>query len=105
MYYGPEFTGQALDEWAYRRGVQLQFIRPDKPVENAFIKSLNGRFRDECLNKHWFLSLSDAHRTIERWRKSYNDARPHSGLGGLTPAEFVRSPSPVEEPDQTRLSA
>jgi putative transposase len=74
-------------------------------VENAFIESFNGRFRDECLNQHWFLSLSDARRTIERWRQSYNEARPHSGLGGLTPAEFVRSLSQAEEPNQPRLSA
>jgi putative transposase len=102
---GPEFTGQALDAWAHRRGIQLQFIRPGKPVENAFVESFNGRVRDECLDQHWFLSLSDARRTIERWRQSYNEARPHSGLGGLTPAEFVRSPSQAEEPDQPRLSA
>lgn len=86
--HGLEFTGQALDAWAHRRGVQSQFIRPGKPVKNAFIESFNGRFRDECLNQHWFLGLADACRTIERWRQSDNEARPHSGLGGLTPAEF-----------------
>jgi putative transposase len=102
---GPEFTGRALDAWAHRREVRLQFIRPGKPVENAFIESFNGRFRDECLNQHWFLSLSDARRTIERWRQSYNEARPHSSLGGLTPAEFVHSLSQKEGPDQTRMSA
>ena len=102
---GPEFTGKALDAWAHRRGVQLQFIRPGRPVENTFIESFNGRFRDEGLNQHWFLSLPDARRAIERWRQSYNEAQPHSGLGGLTPAEFVRSLSQAEEPDQPRLSA
>jgi putative transposase len=102
---GPEFTGQALDAWAHRRGVQLQFIRPGKPVENAFIESFNERFRDECLNQHWFLSLADARRTIKRWRQSYNEARPHSGLGGLTSAEFVRSLPREVEQDQPRLSA
>jgi putative transposase len=87
---GPEFTSQGLDTWAHRRGVRLQFIRPGKPVENAFVESFNGRFRDECLNQHWFLSLNDARRTIETWRRSYNEARPHSGLGGCTPLEFVQ---------------
>jgi putative transposase len=100
---GPEFTGQALDAWARRRGVQLQFIRPGKPVEDAFIESFNGRFRDECLTQHWFLGLADARRTIERWRQSYSGSRPHRVLGGLTPAEFVRSRCQVEESDQPRL--
>ena len=87
---GPEFTGKALDAWAYRRGVQLQFIRPGKPVENAFIESFNGKFRDECLNEHWFTGLSDARFTIEAWRRDYNLVRPHSSLGGMTPADFAR---------------
>lgn len=86
---GPEFAGRALDEWAHRRGVALQFIRPGKPVENAYIESFNGRLRDECLNAHWFLSLADARRQIEAWRVTYNGARPHSGLAGRTPAEFA----------------
>ena len=98
---GPEFTGRALDEWAHRRGVKLQFIRPGKPVENAFIESFNGRLRQECLEQHWFLDLADAIRTIEAWRISYNTNRPHSGLGGRTPAEFARMKREV----QTRLSA
>lgn len=102
---GPEFTGQALDAWAHRRGVRLQFIRPGRPVENAFVESFNGRLRDECLNQHWFLSLSDARRTIERWRQGYNEARPHSGLGGLTPAEFIRVFKQQNDVDQPRLSA
>ena len=87
---GPEFTGKVLDAWAYRRGVQLSFIRPGKPVENAFIESFNGRFRDECLNEHWFTGLNDARFTIEAWRRDYNHIRPHSSLGGLTPVEFAR---------------
>jgi len=98
---GPEFTGRALDEWAHRRGVKLEFIRPGKPVENAFIESFNGRLRQECLEQHWFLDLADARRTIEAWRISYNTNRPHSGLGGQTPAEFAR----MKSEDQTRLSA
>ena len=98
---GPEFTGRALDEWAHLRGVKLEFIRPGKPVENAFIESFNGRLRQECLEQHWFLDLADARRTIEAWRISYNTNRPHSGLGGQTPAEFART----QREDQTRLSA
>lgn len=86
---GSEFTSHALDAWAYARGVQIDFIQPGKPVQNCFIESFNGTFRDDCLNQHWFLSLTDAQRTIETWRKDYNEERPHSSLGGLTPAEFA----------------
>ena len=86
---GPEFHSKALDAWAHAHGVHLEFIRPGKPVENAFIESFNGRLRDECLNQRWFLSLSDARHVIERWRVSYNTARPHRGLASLTPAEFA----------------
>jgi putative transposase len=87
---GPEFTSRALDAWAYRRGVQLQFIRPGKPVENAYIESFNGRLRDECLAVTWFLDLADARAEIEAWRRDYNTARPHSGLAGRTPSGFAR---------------
>lgn len=87
---GPEFAGKALDAWAYQLDVQLQFIRPGKPVENAFIESFNGKFRDECLNEHWFTGLNDARFTIEGWRQDYNHVRPHSSLGDLTPAAFAR---------------
>lgn len=87
---GPEFAGKALDEWAYRNGIKLQFIRPGKPVENAYIESFNGRLRDECLNEHWFMNLGHARRVIEEWRMDYNEIRPHSSLGYLTPEEFAR---------------
>jgi len=87
---GPEFQGQALDFWAHRHGVAISFIQPGKPVQNAFIESFNGRLRDECLNESYFTSLSDAHLTIEAWRKDYNETRPHSSLGDLTPAEFAK---------------
>ena len=86
---GPEFAGRALDLWAHQHGVLLQFIRPGKPVENAFIESFNGRFREECLSTEWFTSLTDAQRAIETWRQDYNYVRPHSSLGGRTPAEFA----------------
>jgi putative transposase len=86
---GPEFAGKAMDEWAYRRGVKLNFIRPGKPVENAYIESFNGKLRDECLNENWFITLKDARETIEAWRIDYNEFRPHSSLGDLSPAEYV----------------
>lgn len=91
MDNGPEFTSKALDAWSYRSGVKLHFIRPGKPVENAYIESFNGRFRDECLNMHLFLDLADARATTSAWRQDYNDVRPHSSLGGLAPAEFART--------------
>lgn len=85
---GSEFISLALDRWAYENGVTLDFSRPGKPTDNAFIESFNGSLRDECLNVHWFLSLSDAREKIERWRLDYNEFRPHSSLGNLTPSEF-----------------
>jgi len=87
---GPEFIGKALDSWAYQRGVKLNFIRPGKPVENAFIESFNGRLRDECLNEHWFTSLDHARKAIETWREDYNNERSHSSLNNLTPEEFIQ---------------
>ncbi len=88
---GPEFAGRALDEWAYRRGVKLNFIRPGKPVENAFAESFNGRLRDECLNTNWFMNLKHARDIIEDWRIDYNQVRPHSSLNGLTPMEYANA--------------
>ena len=90
MDNGPEFTGKALDAWAYSQKVGLEFIRPGKPMENGYIESFNGKFRDECLNSHWFMSMEDARQLIEEWRCDYNEARPHSSLGQLTPADFAR---------------
>ena len=86
---GPEFDGKVLDQWAYRSGVRLSFIRPGKPNENAYIESFNGKFRDECLNEHWFISLAHARGVIEAWRIEYNTERPHSSLGNRTPEEFA----------------
>jgi len=91
MDNGPEFTGRALDEWAYRNGVKLNFIRPGKPVENAYAESFIGRLRDECLNENWFISLKHAGEVIESWRMDYNEGRPHTSLGGLTPREFIEN--------------
>nr|MBA2485916.1 transposase family protein [Nitrospira sp.] len=87
--HGTEFQSRALEDWAYRRSVQLDFIRPGKPVENAFIESFNGRLRDECLNVHQFASLAEAQAIIEVWRMDYNHHRPHGSLGHLTPNEFL----------------
>lgn len=86
---GPEFTSRALDAWAYRHGIQLDFIRPGKPVENCFVESFNGKFREECLSAHWFTDLGDARRQIELWRQDYNRVRPHSSLGDVPPKEFA----------------
>jgi putative transposase len=85
---GPELAGKALDQWAYERGVQLRFIQPGKPVQNAFVESFQGRLRDECLNRHWFVGLRDTRQTVEAWRQDYNRARPHSALGYRSPEEF-----------------
>jgi putative transposase len=87
---GPEFTGAALDEWAHRRGVTLAFIDPGKPVQNAFIESFNGTFREECLNENWFVSLYDAQRTIAAWRLDYVTERPHSSQNDRTPRNLRR---------------
>jgi putative transposase len=86
---GPEFISKALDRWAYENGVTLDFSRPSKPTDNAFVESFNGRLRDECLNAHWFLSLADARAKIEAWRRDYNESRPHMSLGWLTPVEYA----------------
>jgi putative transposase len=86
---GPEFTSKAMDAWAYGQGVKLHFIRPGKPIENAFVESFNGKLRAECLNQHWFVDLEHARRVIERWRIEFNEARPHSALDGMTPKEYA----------------
>jgi putative transposase len=85
---GPELSGKAVDQWAYERRVRLRFIEPGKPIQNAFVESFQGRLRDECLDRHWFVSLRDARHTVEAWRQDYNRARPHSALGYRPPEEF-----------------
>ena len=89
MDNGSEFTGKALDAWAYQRGVKLHFIRPGRPVENAYIESFNGKLRDECLNENWFVGLDDAKAKIAAYRTDYNEVRPHSSLDNRTPKEFT----------------
>ena len=85
---GTEFRSHRFDEWAYQRKIQLDFIRPGKPVENAFIESFNGSLRDECLNANWFDDIDHARQVIEEWRVDYNQVRPHSSLGQLPPAAY-----------------
>ena len=92
---GPQFAGKILDAWAYENAVALRFIEPGKPVQKAYIESFNGRFRDECLNEHWFSSLHEARVLIERWRRDYNEVRPHSALAYQTPAEFAAAHTAV----------
>ena len=90
MDNGPEFTSKALDRWADENGVKLQFTRPGKPTDNGQIESFNGRVREECLNQQVFASLAEAREVIEAWRQDYNQERPHSALGGLSPEMFRR---------------
>jgi putative transposase len=84
-----EFISKDIDRWAYDNKITMDFSRPGKPTDNAFIESFNGSFRDECLNVNWFLSLEDAKEKIEAWRQEYNHFRPHSSLGDKTPEEWV----------------
>ena len=85
---GAEFTSKAMDQWAYENKVVIIFSRPGKPTDNAIIESFNGRFREECLSIHWFLSLEDAKSKIEEWRMEYNESRPHMSLSYMTPHEY-----------------
>jgi putative transposase len=86
---GTEFVSRDLDLWAYTKGVELDFSRPGKPTDNAFIEAFNGRFRSECLNQHWFLTLADASEKVEAWRNDYNEVRPHGAIGNVPPAALM----------------
>ena len=86
---GPEFTSRALDRWAYERRIDLKLIAAGKPTQNAYIESFNGKFRDECLNDHYFNNLAHARAIIAEWRRDYNEARPHSSIGRIPPAQFA----------------
>lgn len=88
---GSEFISRDMDLWAYANGVTLDFSRPGKPTDNAFIESFNGRFRAECLNAHWFLSLADAREKLETWRKDYNEHRPHGAIVNKVPMDLIKS--------------
>jgi len=87
---GPEFTSKAMFVWSMDKNVELDYIRPGKPIENGFIESFNGRLRDECLNVNEFSTLPEAREILEAWRLEYNECRPHSSLGNLTPSEFAQ---------------
>jgi len=86
---GSEFVSRDLDFWAYQHSVTLDFSRPGKPTDNAFIESFDGKFRAECLNAHWFMSLDDARAKLEAWRKDYNEVRPHSAIGNKPPIALM----------------
>ena len=105
---GPEFTGVALDQWAHRHGVHLHFIEPGKPMQNPYVESFNGKFRDECLNEHWFVNVRHARTIIAEWTNDYNTERPHSSLDNLTPAAFaaqiLASPLGGCEQPETRVA-
>lgn len=88
---GPEFVSRAVDQWAYDQGLQWHTIQPGRPMENGYVESFNGRFRDECLNENWFCDLADAREKIAHWKQDYNQARPHSALGYRTPEEFAKA--------------
>jgi transposase InsO family protein len=89
-YYGTEFVSAVMDRWAYTNHVILDFSRRGKPTDNATIESFNGRFREECLNVHWFASLEDAQQKIDAFRWDYNENHPHRALKGLSPKEYAR---------------
>lgn len=88
---GKEFTGRAMLTWAHRNSIALRLIEPGKPNQNAYVESFNGRFRDECLNEHWFTSLNHARAVIRSWKQEYNEERPKKSLGGLTPAAYAKT--------------
>lgn len=87
---GPEMQSQHFLDWAHRRGIAVEYIQPGKPIQNAYVESFNGRLRDECLNEEIFRDLEDAKKKIEKWRRYYNEKRPHSSLGMKTPLEFEK---------------
>ena len=100
---GTEFVGRDLDLWAYTKGVELDFSRPGKPTDNAFIEAFNGRFRSECLNQHWFLTLADAREKMEDWRNDYNEVRPHGAIGNVPPVTLmVPGGAPNPPPERAR---
>lgn len=105
---GSEFVSRDLDLWAYTHGVTLDFSRPGKPTDNAFIEAFNSKLRAECLNAHWFMSLEDARQKLEDWRRYYNEDRPHSGIGQIPPILLhnpgvASGPSPTVESENSRF--
>jgi putative transposase len=102
---GPEFAGITLDRWAYNNNVRIDFIKPGKPIQNAFIESFNGRLRHECLNQHYFVTLQEAKKIIEAWRMEYNTFRPHGSLSGLTPEDFKKAWKQQQKTPETQLTS
>ena len=88
---GPEFTSRAFMGWCLEHGIEHLLIDPGRPMQNAYIESFNGKFRDECLNDHWFTTLPQARAAIAAWRIDYNEVRPHGSCGRMPPAEFAAS--------------
>lgn len=102
---GPEFISQVLDEWAYRKGVKLDFIRPGKPTDNPYVESFHGKFRSECLDAHYFLNMPEARTIISGWLDEYNTFRPHRSLKGMTPQEFAAKQQPnITQKPQLQLA-
>lgn len=95
---GSEFVSRDLDLWAYTNNVTLDFSRPGKPTDNAFIEAFNGRFRAECLNAHWFLTLADAQEKMEDWRRYYNEERPHGAIGQRAPIMLLNHDGAASPP-------
>jgi transposase InsO family protein len=87
---GPEFVAKELRQWLAKLGTGTLYIEPGSPWENGYCESFNGKLRDECLNAHWFTSLTEAQRIVETWRVEYNESRPHRALGEKTPNEFAK---------------
>lgn len=100
---GPEFASKVLDAWCHERGIELIFIRPGKPIENAYAESFNGRVREECLNQHAFESVAHARSVIEGWREDYNTVRPHSALDGLAPEKYLQQWASAKTPQPTAV--
>ena len=88
---GPEFTSRHFIAWCAEQNITLTHTQPGRPMQNGYVESFNGRFRDECLNANWFANLNDARRKVERWREEYNAERPHSSLGYRTPEEYAKT--------------
>lgn len=86
---GPEFTSRAFIAWTQRHRIEHLLIEPGRPMQNGYIESFNGKFRDECLNEHWFTSLAQAREVIADWRRDYNEVRPHSSCGRIPPSQFA----------------
>ncbi|MCT2401987.1 integrase core domain-containing protein, partial [Novosphingobium mangrovi (ex Huang et al. 2023)] len=102
MCYGSEFISRDMDLWAYQRSVILDFSRPGKPTDDAFIEAFNSKLRSECLNAHWFLSLQDACEKLEAWRRHYNEDRPHSAIGNISPIMLANSVGETSPPNLSK---